>query len=120
MTVKQKLNSHFLFGRIYMKEKFTNLKQKLSPLFQKLHFLKDLLPKKKPHSEKYYKRIEFMNKYSLVFHFILACLLVFIIEVISRRDFVSAVTFISNHTLAYLYNAFIIFASLISFGSTLL
>lgn len=95
-----------------MKEKFTNLKQKLSPLFQKLHFLKDLLPKKKPHSEKYYKRIEFMNKYSLVFHFILACLLVFIIEVISRRDFVSAVTFISNHTLAYLYNAFIIFASL--------
>lgn len=95
-----------------MKEKFSSLKQKLSPLFDKLQFLKDLLPKKKPHTEKYYKRIEFLNKYSLIFHFILACLLVFVIEVISRRDLISAVTFISNHTLAYLYNAFIIFASL--------
>ena len=95
-----------------MKEKLSQLKQKLSPLFKKLQFIKDLLPEKKPHSEKYYKRIEFMNKYSLIFHFLLACLLVFIIEVISRRDLVSAVTFISNHTLAYLYNAFIIFASL--------
>ena len=33
-------------------------------------------------------------------------------ETISRRDFVSAITFISNHTLAFLYNALIIFASL--------
>ncbi|MBO5070313.1 MAG: LTA synthase family protein, partial [Roseburia sp.] len=82
-----------------MREKFQNLKQKLQSL-------------KKPHSEKYYKRIAFFNKYSLVFHFLLACFLIFVIEVISRRDVVSAVTFISNHTLAYLYNAFIIFASL--------
>ena len=95
-----------------MKEKFSILKQKLKPLFQKLQSVKEHLPKKKPHSENYYKRIAFLNKYSLVFHFILACLLIFIIELISRRDFVSAVTFLSNHTLAFLYNAFIIFASL--------
>lgn len=95
-----------------MKEKFTVLKQKLKPLREKLHMLKEFLPKKKPHSEKYYKRIAFLNKYSLVFHFLLACFLIFVIEVISRRDLVSAITFIHGHTLAYLYNAFIIFVSL--------
>lgn len=95
-----------------MKEKLNILKQKLAPLSQKLHLLKEFLPKKKPHSEKYYKRIAFFNKYSLFFHFLLACLLIFIVEMISRRDVLSAVTFISNHTLAFLYNAFIIFASL--------
>ena len=99
-----------------MKEKFNTLKQKLSPVLSKLSVAKDrvmaFLPKKKPHSEKYYKRIAFLNRYSLVFHFILACFLVFVIEVISRRNLVSAVTFLSNHTLAFLYNALIIFASL--------
>ena len=56
--------------------------------------------------------IAFLNKYSLVFHFILACVLTFAIEVISRRDFLSTISFLHNHTLAYLYNAFIVFASL--------
>ena len=77
-----------------------------------LNQLKNKLPKKKPHSENYYKRIAFLNKYSLVFHFILACVLTFIVEVISRRDVFSAFSFIENHTWAYLYNAFIVFASL--------
>lgn len=74
--------------------------------------LRSKLPKKKPHSEKYYKRIDFLNKYSLVFHFLLACVLTFAIEWISRRDIGSALSFIGGHTLAFLYNAFIIFASL--------
>ena len=78
----------------------------------KIQQILDKLPKKKPHTEKYYKRIAFLNKYSLVFHFILACIITFAIEVISRRDFLSAVGFVQNHTLAYLYNAFVIFASL--------
>lgn len=99
-----------------MKETFIQLKQKLSPLLQKMHTIKDrvkaVLPEKKPHSAKYYERIAFFNKYSLIFHFILACFLIFVIEVISRRDLISAVTFLSNHTLAFLYNALIIFTSL--------
>lgn len=82
-----------------MRENFQNLRQKLQSM-------------KKSHSEKYYKRIAFFNKYSLVFHYLLACFLIFVIEVISRRNVISAATFISNHTLAYLYNALIIFASL--------
>ena len=102
-----------------MKQKFEAFKKKLNPVVKKLEpvhtTVKNLLaklPKKKPHSENYYKRIAFFNKYSLVFHFILACALTFVIELISRRDFFSAVSFVSEHTLAYLYNAFIIFASL--------
>jgi phosphoglycerol transferase MdoB-like AlkP superfamily enzyme len=56
--------------------------------------------------------VSFLNKYSLIFHALLACSTVFIIEVISRRNFFSACTFVGGHTLAFLYNAFIIFASL--------
>ncbi|MDE7435959.1 MAG: LTA synthase family protein [Lachnospiraceae bacterium] len=53
-----------------------------------------------------------MNRYSLLFHALLSCFLVFVIECISRRDFLSACSFIGEHTTAYLYNSFIIFASL--------
>jgi phosphoglycerol transferase MdoB-like AlkP superfamily enzyme len=79
---------------------------------KKFRLLISKLPKKKPHSEKYNQRIAFLNKYSLIFHFLLACVLTFLVEWISRRSFVSALSFLGHHTLAYLYNAFIIFASL--------
>lgn len=59
-----------------MKKLFNILKEKLAPLSSKLQSLKSILPQKKPHSEKYYKRIAFLNKYSLIFHFLLACLLI--------------------------------------------
>lgn len=92
-----------------MKEGFQTLYTKVKTVMAHVW---EKLPARKPHSEKYYQRIAFFNRYSLVFHFILACLLIFAIELISRRDFVSAVTFLGNHTLAFLYNALIIFASL--------
>ena len=53
-----------------------------------------------------------MNRYSILFHGILSCLLCFVIECISRRSFFSACSFVGGHTLAYFYNAFIIFVSL--------
>lgn len=56
--------------------------------------------------------IKFFNKYSLVFHGLLSMLLIFMIEVISRHSIVSAFSFLSGHTGAYIYNSFIIFASL--------
>lgn len=68
--------------------------------------------KEKQHSDEYYKRIVFFNKYSLVFHALLSCGIVFCVEAISRRSFVSACTFLNMHTLAFFYNAFIVFASL--------
>ena len=102
-------------GGFRSREKFNVV----SSLFRKgWERILSFFPKKKPHSEKYYKRIAFLNKYSLIFHFILACFFIFVIEVISRRDLISAVTFLSNHTLAFLYNALIIFASLTSVDLT--
>ncbi len=71
------------------------------------------LPPMKPETRaKWEKVIAFMNRFSILFHALLSCFLVFIIEVISRRSLSSAITFIGGHTLAYLYNSLIIFVSL--------
>lgn len=65
------------------------------------------------HSEKYNKTINFLNKYSLVFHGIIALFLVFVVELISRRSLMSALSFMGTHTLAYIYNSFLVFSSLL-------
>lgn len=64
------------------------------------------------HSEAYMRRIAFLNKYSILFHLLISCAIVFIVEVISRRNFLSACSFVGSHTGAYFYNAFIVFTSL--------
>ena len=66
----------------------------------------------KQHSEEYFRRIAFLNKYSLLFHALLSCGIVFVVEILSRRDFLSACSFVGGHTGAFLFNAFIVFASL--------
>ncbi len=66
----------------------------------------------KQHSEEYLRRIAFLNKYSLLFHTLLSCGIVFVVEILSRRDFLSACSFVGGHTGAFLFNAFIVFASL--------
>ena len=66
----------------------------------------------KQHSEAYLRRISFLNKYSLLFHMLISCGIVFIVEVLSRRSFLSAGSFVGMHTGAFFYNAFIVFASL--------
>lgn len=64
------------------------------------------------HSEKFYKIVDFLNKYSLVFHAFISFLVVFLVEVISRRNFASAMSFITQSSFAYIYNSFLVFASL--------
>ena len=64
------------------------------------------------HSEKFYKTVNFLNKYSLVFHAFISFLVVFLVEVISRRNFASAMSFITQSPFAYMYNSFLVFASL--------
>ena len=66
----------------------------------------------KQDSEEYLRRIAFLNKYSLLFHAMLSCGIVFVVEILSRRDFLSACSFVGGHTGAFLFNAFIVFASL--------
>lgn len=89
-----------------------NLREKINFPNFKERFTKKDNKAPKQHSEKYLKTIAFLNKYSLLFHTLLSCVLVFIIEWISRRSLVSACGFVGGHTLAYLYNSFLVFASL--------
>lgn len=79
-----------------------------------LHNIKTKLFTKveKQHSEEYLRRIAFLNKYSVLFHALLSCGIVFVVEILSRRDFLSACSFVGGHTGAFLFNAFIVFASL--------
>lgn len=57
--------------------------------------------------------VRFMSKYSLFFHIILACALVLIIETCSRHSLLSAFSFAFTSPLAFLYNALLVFASLL-------
>lgn len=57
------------------------------------------------------KIITVLNKYSLVFHGILSCLLCFIIEACARHSIWSAVVFAFDRSWVFLYNATIIFTT---------
>ncbi|MBQ5485166.1 MAG: sulfatase-like hydrolase/transferase, partial [Lachnospiraceae bacterium] len=54
----------------------------------------------------------FLNKYSVLFHIPLSMGLCFLIELLSRHSFFSAVGFITSEPGAFIYNSFIIFTFL--------
>lgn len=56
-------------------------------------------------------KVKFLNKFSLLFHGILACVLVLVIEWVSRHSLSSALGFSFGTPLTFLYNALLIFAS---------
>lgn len=56
--------------------------------------------------------IRFLNKYSLIFHALLACGVCFLIEWISRHSLVEACRFMVDRNLVFLYNSLLVFASL--------
>ncbi|MBQ2283798.1 MAG: sulfatase-like hydrolase/transferase [Agathobacter sp.] len=78
------------------------------------HILKNKLFTKHPKelTPQQEKAIDFFNRFSFLFHFILSCGIVFLVEIISRRSLTSALWFFDKHTFAFLYNAVIVFASL--------
>ena len=78
----------------------------MKKIFDVLNVIKQKLfvKKDKIHSD-------FLNKYSLLFHAIIAMAIVFIVEIISRRSFISACKFVDAHTLAFMYNSFLVFVS---------
>ena len=51
----------------------------------------------------------FMNRFSLVFHALLACVINFAIEAISRHSVIAAGEYMIGTPLVFLYNAFMIF-----------
>lgn len=81
---------------------------------QKLQYLKEILFTRRQieHSERFYKYVSFFNKYSYIFHILLSCAVVFFVELVSRRDLFSTIGFIAETPITYLYNAFLVFASL--------
>lgn len=64
-------------------------------------------------SEKHQKMIQMLNQYSLLFHILLACIVCLMIECISRHSLVEAVVFMFDRNLVFLYNALIVYASLL-------
>lgn len=52
-----------------------------------------------------------MNRFSLVFHVLLACLINFVIEAVSRHSAIGAWSYMTETPLVFLYNAFMIFAT---------
>mgnify|MGYP003297679309 FL=1 len=66
----------------------------------------------KQHSEKYYKIMDILNNYSLIWHALLSMLVVFFVELASRWSIISAFSFIGKTPLVFIYNSFIVFASL--------
>ncbi len=62
--------------------------------------------------DKQEKIIAVLNRYSVLFHALLACGICFVIEWISRHSFVEACKFAVDRNLVFLYNSFIIWASL--------
>ena len=91
-------------------KKLKNILSGIKNFFSKVHSKLPKIPPMKPETrEKLNKVVNFMNRFSIIFHIILACFLTFIIEFISRRNLRSTLTFMDAHTWAYLYNSLIIF-----------
>ncbi len=85
-----------------------------------LGFLKDLSKNVKEkfltkheveHSERYYKTVNILNSYSLIFQWLLSLFVVLLVEIASRWDLIETFQFIMKHPRAYAYNSFIVFAS---------
>ena len=53
----------------------------------------------------------FMNRFSLIFHALLACIINFVIEAISSHSVVAAWDYMTGTPLVFLYNAFMIFVT---------
>ncbi len=70
------------------------------------------IPKLHINQEKKTRIIAVFNRYSLFIHVLLSMVLCFTIEAISRHSVLKALSFFGGHTLAFVYNSFIIFASL--------
>ena len=58
------------------------------------------------------KLVGILNRYSLLFHVVLACAICFGIEWISRHSFLETCEFVTDRGLVFLYNSLIIYATL--------
>lgn len=54
----------------------------------------------------------FFEKYAVIMHIIVSLLLCFLLELMARHSFILTLKFVKDHTIPYLYNAFIIYVFL--------
>lgn len=57
--------------------------------------------------------LRILNRYSILFHILLACGVCFVIEWVSRHSFLEACRFVVDRNLVFLYNSMIVFVSLL-------
>lgn len=97
-----------------MKEKFRMAAGFISAPFRKaVNFIKKpFVTFFKKHQAKIEKMTMVLNKYSLIFHALWSMILVFIIESFSRHSIVEGILFITGSPLVFLYNALLIFMTL--------
>lgn len=90
------------------------MKKILEFMKPKMDFIKQKFFTKREveHSEKFYKVMDILNNYSFIWHALLAMFVVFLVELASRWSIVSAFSFIAKTPLVFIYNSFIVFASL--------
>ena len=96
-----------------LKHFFQKLLQKIIMPYQ--NFKKKHPPRERKHILKPQQRerlVYILNRYSLIFHFLLACFVCLLIEVISRHSFVDGFVFMFDRSLVFLYNSLIVFTSL--------
>ncbi|MCD7957470.1 MAG: hypothetical protein LUG93_17345 [Lachnospiraceae bacterium] len=62
---------------------------------------------------RYKRMIEILNRYSILFHALLSCAICFLIEWVSRHSFLEACAFMVDRNLVFLYNAFLVWTTLL-------
>lgn len=95
-----------------------NLLKKIGGIFKKVYekliAVKDAVPTPKwviryRESERRQKISAFTNKHALLMHVPLSLTMCFVMEWLSRHSFLAALSFVTDHTGAYLYNCYFIF-----------
>lgn len=89
-----------------------NIKTKGGNILKKLHFRKSGEKKEKSKLAKMMEPlVKIFNRFSIVFHFVLAFIIYFAIEAMSRHSVPLAWNFMTSKFLVYLYNVFLIFVT---------
>ncbi|MCC8107356.1 MAG: sulfatase-like hydrolase/transferase [Clostridiales bacterium] len=78
----------------------------------KISELKKAEKQMKTRSPRVKRGIAVLNRYSILFHMVLACGVCFAIEWISRHSFVEACEFVVDRNLVFLYNSFLVWVTL--------
>ncbi|MCR4782874.1 MAG: sulfatase-like hydrolase/transferase [Lachnospiraceae bacterium] len=97
--------------RTKLKNVFGTISKPFKQLKLKIDEKKKQRAEKEPTKfQKAYKKFKIIfEKYAVISHIFVSLIMVFIIEWMSRHSFIQACMFVKDHTIAYLYNSFIVY-----------